>query len=99
MSRRLTSPVAKTIAFGGVPAGSAKSHEAANALAVRTGRERGSTLSITLAVAVFDATADSAIVAVVAIPSCASSGRCSTAENDAAIDADRPLFIMPAASA
>ena len=62
MLGRWIRPEPKTIALGGVPAGSAKSHEDARVTAERSGTFAGRRFSIRLTVAVFEATAERATV-------------------------------------
>src|SRR4051794_39820476 len=87
------------MALGGVPAGSAKSHDAAIAVAERTGIEGGSTLSATFTVAVFDATAERPTVASEASPIWPTRGRRAPPASSPAIHLERPLPSMPAAIA
>src|SRR5689334_13151125 len=85
------------MALGGVPAGSMKSHEAPIIDAESSGSDGGSTLSATLMVAVFDATAESVIVAKVVRPVCRRGDMPASSEAWPAIQPERPLLSMPAA--
>jgi hypothetical protein len=76
-----------------------KSHDAPTVTANRTGRFGGTTLSTTLMVAVFDATAESPIVPVVATASYPASGSAVSPPNRSPSHSDSPLSSMPAAIA
>src|SRR5690349_11705876 len=85
------------MALGGVPAGSMKSHEAPIIDAESSGSDRGSTLSATVMVAVFDATAESVTVANVARPICGRGDMPAIIAIWPAIQRERPLLSMPEA--